>query len=80
MPRLSVCGTVELKKIRLTVEGPVAASMISSVLNIKAVLKLNASYVWILPLGIMNMLVLPEGNYAINASATMLFQREPISF
>lgn len=38
------------------------------------------SYVRVLASNIMNMLVLPEGSYAINASATMQTHTEPSSF
>lgn len=38
------------------------------------------SYVRMLASSIMNMLVFPDGNYAIDASATMLTHTERISF
>lgn len=61
-------------------ESPISAIMVSSVLIIKAVLELNMSYVRVLTSSIMNMLVLPEGSYATDVSATMQTHTEAINF
>lgn len=61
------------ENIRVTVGGggsPIATLTVSSVLIIKAVLKLSISYVWMLASSTMNMLVLPKGSYAIHSCAT----------